>query len=234
MPRQQLRDLLDLIAVHEFYVGVIKNTLGHSVPMPRDTNEGSKLRDRMQHSTLVLKRWLAVLDMAITPHMVRDALEQSVRLETAEALLRYYVLKASHAESDRDKADFVTTFLFRMTLAATGNNPGETAAKFEKLLQKVLVDMHLPPMPPEHCRVLEEFGALRREVENSPHFDVLTGSGIAQRARQLKQALQASFYHPRALADVAAYNAYFGSRFDELRRQSALGTAGAATQGFQP
>jgi hypothetical protein len=41
-------------------------------------------------------------------------------------------------------------------------------------------------------------------------------SGIISRVRELKQWLDSSFYHPGVLATVAAYNAAFGAKFDEL------------------
>jgi len=41
-------------------------------------------------------------------------------------------------------------------------------------------------------------------------------SGIVQRVRELKQSLGKSFYHPDALANVAAWNDVFGRKFDVL------------------
>jgi hypothetical protein len=41
-------------------------------------------------------------------------------------------------------------------------------------------------------------------------------SGIVSRVRELKRWLDSSFYHPGVLATVAAHNAAFGARFDEL------------------
>src|SRR6202521_4767915 len=41
-------------------------------------------------------------------------------------------------------------------------------------------------------------------------------SGIIGRVRELKQWLDASFYHPGEVATVSAYNATFGQKFDEL------------------
>src|SRR6266849_5209583 len=41
-------------------------------------------------------------------------------------------------------------------------------------------------------------------------------SGIVSRVRELKRWLDSSFYHPGVLATVAAHNAAFGARFDQL------------------
>src|SRR5262249_55110986 len=40
--------------------------------------------------------------------------------------------------------------------------------------------------------------------------------GIISRVRELKQALDISFYHPGVLATIAPYNAAFGRKFHEL------------------
>lgn len=198
-------------------MGLIRHALGHDVPMPQDTSEAvSNLQGRIRHSIEVLRRWLALLDMAISPPMVRDALKEATSLETAEALLRYYILKTSRAENDRDKADFVVTFLFRKTLGGVTGDTGKLNERFEKTLHKILVDHQMPTLPPEHKQLIAEFDFIRQEVDDFRHFDALMDSGMVQRVREIKQSLHESFYHPQALATVASYNVYFGNRFDAL------------------
>ena len=51
-----------------------------------------------------------LLDMAISPAMLRRAFNDETDPEIAEAMLRYFVRKKDHAESDRDKTDIVSTF----------------------------------------------------------------------------------------------------------------------------
>src|SRR5436853_456425 len=64
--------------------------------------------------TLVLmRRWLCLLDLAISPAMLRHAFTNEIDPEIAEAMLRYFVRKSSHSESDRDKTDIIVTFLYR-------------------------------------------------------------------------------------------------------------------------
>jgi hypothetical protein len=57
---------------------------------------------------------------------------------------------------------------------------------------------------------------LRDEIARFRDFNSLIDSGIIGRVRELKQWLDASFYHPGVLATVSAYNATFGKKFDEL------------------
>ena len=58
-------------------------------------------------------------------------------------------------------------------------------------------------------------------MDDYGHFDQLMDSGVIQRVREIKQRFGDSFYHPRVLSTIAAYNVYFGSRFDQLFKQTA-------------
>jgi len=209
--------LLDLWAAHVFYLGLVEAALGHQVPVPPEVAEARQ--GPAEGSLDVLQRWLPLLDMAITPPMVRDALKDSTSYETAEALLRYYLQRADDA--DRDKADFVVTFLYRKWLAEAGRGLPQPVPAFEAALGQVLAGIEPPEPPEEHMRLVAEFEFVRQEVEEFRHFDALMDSGVMQRVRDLKQALRGSFFHPRALAPIADYNYFFGQRFDELFRQAA-------------
>ncbi len=222
MAQDQIRELLDLIAVHGFYMDLIKRNLGHGVPMPQDTSDAvTNLQGRIQHSIEVLRRWLALLDMAITPPMVRDGLKSATSFETAEALLRYYISKTSRADNDRDKADFVVTYLYRMSAASMAGSGEEATLRFERAIRDILKDHPISQMPEEHRHLVAEFEFIKQEVDDFYHFDDLMDSGIVQRVREIKQSLRESFYHPKTLATVAAYNVFFGNRFDDLFRNAA-------------
>ncbi|HVP44071.1 MAG TPA: hypothetical protein VMS96_11610 [Terriglobales bacterium] len=237
-----LRDLLELATVHGFYVHLLEQTTGHPVPTPRQAAAG----DRVEQSLAVLRNWIDILDMAISPVALRDSLKQQSG-DTIEALLRYYVLKNSRRDTDRDKTDFVASYLFRhpaewrrrsiTTFTESSDAAALYAAKaydFEAELTAVLSAPDLPALPQEHQQLLREFEFVYQEVEDLRHFDALMDSGIVQRVREMKAAFGASFYHPRVLAHVAVYNTLFGQHFDklfaqagradqDLRRQSARG-----------
>ena len=213
----QNRELLDLWAAHGFYLGLVETALGHKVPVPPEV--AATRQGPAEGSLDLMQRWLALLDMAITPPMVRDALKDSTSYETAESLLRYYLQRADDA--DRDKADFVVTFLYRKWLSEAGRGLPQPVPAFEAALGQVLADIEPPEPPEEHMRLVGEFEFVRQEVEEFRHFDALMDSGVMQRVRDIKQALRGSFFHPRALATIADYNYFFGQRFDELFRQAA-------------
>ncbi len=224
-----LRDLLELATVHGFYVHLLERTTGHAVPIPRQPAQANQV----EHAVGVLRDWIDILDMAISPVALRDSLKDQSG-DTIESLLRYYVLKSSRRDTDRDKTDFVASYLYRhpaewrkRSITAFTESPDAAAlflAKaldFEGELVEVLSGAEVPELPQEHKQLLREFEFVYQEVEDLRHFDALMESGILQRVREMKAAFGASFYHPRVLAHVAVYNTFFGQHFDKLFAQAA-------------
>ncbi|MDP9268615.1 MAG: hypothetical protein M3P27_09880 [Acidobacteriota bacterium] len=230
MAQDPIRQLLDLVAVHGFYLSLLENVTGEAVPVPRGAAAAEREGTPVEQSISVLRRWLNILDMAISPPMFRDALRDTLDVAVAEALLRYYVLKTSHTDVDRDKCDFINTFLYRAWRKRSGKSeapaeaveigPGETLA-FEGEIYVMLGDVEPPELPQEHLQLAREFDHLLPEVDEFCHFDKVMDSGILGRVRDIKHSFGASFYHPHVLANTAVYNAFFGRKFDELFAKAA-------------
>jgi hypothetical protein len=219
-----LQQLLDMAAVHGFYIALLKDKLGFDIPVPHDIQGAVGGKDKIQQSVHQLGRWLALLDMAIAPVMVRDGLKEFIRKETAEALLRYCYQKQSVLDNDRDKADFVITFIFRQSgllLRTADEWAMEEPSRFEKEIYTIIGIDAAPPLPEQHRQLVREFPFIRQEVEDFRHFDKLMDSGIMQRVRDIKERFGPSFYHPRVLATTAEYNIFIGERFDELFHDAA-------------
>src|SRR6266481_7654564 len=111
-----------------------------------------------------MHRWLQLLDMAITPAMVRQALTSDTDAEIGEALLRYYTRKRDFAETDRDKTDLVATFLYRHPRVlgqwerrGYGLDGTLPLSPFEIALIEILADSDAPMLPEEHVQLLREF-----------------------------------------------------------------------------
>lgn len=230
MPQDLFRRLLDLVAVHGFYLSLLENLTGEPVPTPRGTLKDEHAGTPVEHSISVLRRWLNILDMAISPPMFRDALKESLDPATTEALLRYYVLKTSHTDVDRDKCDFIITFLYRTWRKQQGMSPAPAEAieitpdhvlAFEGEIFVMLGDVEPPALAEEHLQLSREFEPLRQEIDEFYHFDKLMDSGIIGRVRDIKHAFLKSFYHPHVLAEVALYNTFFGHKFDDLFAKAA-------------
>ena len=236
MQQELNRELKDLIAVHKFYMKLLQKHMGHTVPVPQEVSNPDITLSRLAESIDVLRRWLLLLDMAITAPMVRDALKEPTEHSTAEALYRHYILKAAHSESDRDKTDFIGTYLLRNPApesnrepATPGGHSGEAysymfsqkqAQEFQTEIEEML-GVAVPDMPPEHQQLLREFQYLHQEADEFRHFDQIMDSGILQRVRELKNKFADSFYHPKVLSASAVYNVFFGKRFDDLFREAA-------------
>jgi hypothetical protein len=188
---------------------------------------GSDSGDKTAATIQAYKNWLNLLDLATTPPQVRDALKTIPGFDTAHSLLRYFASKASVRAGDRDKTDCIITHMFRHPV---GDPPAwhrpevdssyvyisQAALAFEAQLYRALGDVHYDSMSPEHVQLVREFEYFYQELEEFRHFDKIMDSGIVQRVRELKQSLGKSFYHPDALANVAAWNDVFGRKFDIL------------------
>ncbi len=224
-------ELTILEIVQGFYLNLLRDFLQDEVTPPRGL-EADSLRASDRDVNLLLpgmRRWLKLLDMAITPEMLRLSLTTTVDHDLAEALLRYYARKQSKNDFDRDKTDFVATFLYRNPRV-----PGQWEQRgvsmdgvapvppFEIALIEILDDAELPELTREESRMLDEFEFLAEEVENLEHFDQLMDSGLIQKARHIKHSFGPAFYHPHTLGIIAPYNDRFGRRFAKLFSAAAV------------
>jgi hypothetical protein len=221
------RELQDLTSVNTFYLGLLEKGLGHGVPRPAELKKIEEAPESVPEAADILKNWLALLDLATTPPLVRDALKTLPSFDVAHSLLRYFVGKGSVRSGDRDKTDCIITHLFRHP---HGTPPAwhrpeidtsfeiisQSALAFEGELYKALGEVQHESMSQEQVRLLREFEFLYQELEEFRHFDQIMDSGIVQRVREMKQSLGKSFYHPDSLANIAAWNDIFGRKFDLL------------------
>ncbi len=218
-------ELAILATVQGFYQKLMRDALGGDVPIPSGLDEDALRHSEHELPTTLSRmyRWLHMLDMAITPAMVRQALTPETDSEVAEALLRYFVRRREPSDVNRDKTDLIATFLYRhprvpgqWQQSGYGLDGALPLSPFEIALIEILADTDVPSLPEEHVQLLRRFDPLREEIARFRDFNALIDSGIIGRVRELKQWLDASFYHPGVLATVSAYNAAFGKRFDEL------------------
>jgi hypothetical protein len=218
-------ELSILATVQGFYQKLMWASLGGDVPIPAGLDENSlRYSEHDLPATLSrMYRWLHLLDMAITPAMLRQALTPETDSEVAEALLRYFVRRREPSNINRDKTDLIATFLYRHPRVqgqweqrGYGLDGALPLSPFEIALIEILADTDVPSLPEEHVQLLRRFDPLREEIGRFRDFNALIDSGIISRVRELKQWLDSSFYHPGVLATVSAYNAAFGARFDEL------------------
>jgi hypothetical protein len=218
-------ELAILATVQGFYQKLLRDLLGGDIPLPVGLDEAAlrhgegNLADTLSR----MYRWLHVLDMAVTPAMLRHALTPDIDSEVAEALLRYFVRRRESSDVNRDKADLIATFLYRHPRVpgqwqqqGYGLDGALPLSPFEIALIEILADTDVPSLPEEHVQLLRNFDPLREEIARYRDFNALMDSGVIDRVRDVKRWLDSSFYHPGVLATLAAHNAAFGQRFDEL------------------
>lgn len=218
-------ELAILATVQGFYEKLLQESVEGEVPVPVGLEAISlQQADGDVHETLGrMRRWLRLLDMAITPAMLRRAFTPDSDPEIAEAMLRYFARKKDASDVNRDKTDLVATFLYRHPRVpgqwerrGYGLDGSLPLSPFEIALIEILADSDVPSLSEEHVQLLRRFDPLREEAEGFSDLNALLNSGIINRVRELKQSLDLSFYHPGVMATVAPYNTAFGKKFDEL------------------
>lgn len=218
-------ELAILATVQGFYVKLLQESVGGEVPVPCGLEAVSlqQAEGDVNLTLASLRRWLRLLDLATTPAMLRQGLDPETDPEIAEAMLRYFVRKKDFSAVNRDKTDLIATFLYRHPRVpgqwerrGYGLDGSLPLSPFEIALIEILADTDVPSLPEEHVQILRRFDQLQQEAQNFTDLNALLDSEIITRVRELKQALDTSFYHPGVLATIAPYNATFGRKFDEL------------------
>ena len=218
-------ELAILATVQGFHEKLLEECVGGQVPVPAGLEPISLQQgDGEVHATLdKMRRWLRLLDQAITPAMLRRGFTPDTDPEIAEAVLRYFTRQRDASDIYRDKTDLVATFLYRHPRVAGqwerrgyGLDGSLPLSPFEIALIEILADTDVPSLPEEHVQILRRFDPLRQEAQGYKDLNALLDSEIITRVRDLKQSLDTSFYHPGVLATIAPYNASFGAHFDGL------------------
>jgi hypothetical protein len=217
-------ELALLATVQSFYQRLLSDQLGGELPAPAELAPDVISRAEDVRSTLAqMHLWIQLLDMAITPAMLRLGVQSDLDPEVAEALLRYFARHRDDSGANRDKTDLVATFLFRHPRVAGqweqrgyGLDGSIPLSPFEIALLEILSESDVPVLPENHVQLLREFGPLLDQANRFQDFSTLMDSGIIPRVRELKASLGESIYHPGVLATLAPYNAAFGDRFHTL------------------
>jgi len=218
-------ELAILATVQGFNEKLLQDAVGGEVPVPSGLEAVSlQQSDGSVTETLSnMRRWLRLLDMAITPAMLRRAFTADTDPEIAEAMLRYLTRKKDPSDVNREKTDLVATFLYRRPRVqgqwerrGYGLDGSLPLAPFEIAMIEILAETDVPSLPEDHVQMLRRFDPLQKQVEEFRDLHSLLESGILPMVRQLKQSLDTSFYHPGVLATIAPYNVVFGRKFDEL------------------
>jgi hypothetical protein len=218
-------ELAILATVEGFYEKLLEPFVGGEAPVPVGLEDvASQADDRVQETLSLMHRWLHLLELAVTPAMLRRALTADTDPEIAEAMLRYYARNKDSSDQHRDKTDLVVTFLYRhprvpgqWERTGYGLDGALPLSPFEIALIEILADTETSSLSEEeHAQLLRPLDQYKQEAENFDDLNTLLQSQIIRRVREFKRSLGATFYHPGVLATIARYNAAFGKIFYQL------------------
>ena len=162
-------ELAILATVQGFYEKLLQDCVGGEVPVPAGLEAISLQEGEGEvHATLdKMRRWLRLLDQAITPAMLRRAFTTETDPEIAEAVLRYFTRKKDTSDVNRDKTDLVATFLYRHPRVpgqwerrGYGLDGSLPLSPFEIALIEILADTDVPSLSEEHVQLLRRFDPL--------------------------------------------------------------------------
>src|ERR1017187_10589894 len=107
-------ELAILATVQGFCEKLLQDSVGGEVPVPAGLEAISLQQSdgSVMEPLNAMRRWLRLLDMAITPAMLRRAFTADTDPEIAEAMLRYLTRKKDPSDVNREKTDLVATFLY--------------------------------------------------------------------------------------------------------------------------
>ena len=215
------RENEDLVSRSEFfllysiYTAIMERELGHGVSLPSYVEEelagvSSAPEQAVQETA---EQWLALLSLSVTPYRLRNYIkEQDIDEPTLRALIRFLAGKKTHVHTDRDKVDWLTTYLFKKREERQGKPIGWPKIEMQEILQ----GFEFPPLKQYAADLLMEFPSLLDEAGYFESFSQITESRIIPRARDLKNQFGEDFFHPEVLAAIINYNLLFGKKFHKL------------------
>ncbi len=153
-------ELAILATVQGFYEKLLQESVDGEVPVPSGLEAISlQQSDGDVNETLGrMRRWLRLLDMAVTPAMLRRAFTSEIDPEIAEAMLRYFTRKKDASDVNRDKTDLIVTFLYRHPRVpgqwerrGYGLDGALPLSPFEIALLEILADTDIPSLQKITC-----------------------------------------------------------------------------------
>ena len=202
--------------IHPIYQAILEAELKHVFPLPQSVSELLNGGAQQQPSGEIdssVRQWLALLDLAVSPHMMRTYIkEHGAEDSTLRALIRFTIGKKNHSQDDRDKVDWLATHLFKVREEQKHRPTVWPKADIIEILE----GYDTPMLSRFTEDLLMEIPALLDEVKFFENFSQITDSRIIQRARDLKNQFGNEFFHPDVLAAIVNYNLFFGRKFNTL------------------
>ena len=205
----------EFLLLYSIYTAIMEQELGHGVPLPSYVEEEIALASTAPDQAVPesIEQWLALLNLSVSPYKIRNYVKDHDADEPSLcALIRFLASTKTHSHADRDKVDWLTTYLFKKREERQGKPIGWPRTEMKEILQ----GFEFPPLKQSAEDLLMEFPSLLDEAGYFESFSQITESRIIQRARDLKNQFGEDFFHPDVLAAIINYNLLFGKKFHKL------------------
>ncbi|OFV95131.1 MAG: hypothetical protein A3F68_10695 [Acidobacteria bacterium RIFCSPLOWO2_12_FULL_54_10] len=201
---------------HSFLNRILENELKQTRIIPDNVKEilDEKRPEQIRsHVSEAAQQWLELLDLAVTPHLIRKhAKDPAVQENELRSFIRFLLTKKAHSVDDRDRVDWLATYMVR----TIKERAGEPVGWPRKEISEIADGLPLLPLSGRGEEVLTELPSLLDEVKYLERFSQITDTRIIERARELKNDLGEEFFHPDVLTAIVNYNLVFGKKFDQL------------------
>lgn len=179
-----------------------------------------QLLEQTEAGVQSLRQWLAVADLAVSPYVLRTYLERNpLEPDSLKVLIRYFLEKSPHVDSDRDKLDYLLTSHFTLVRDTDVVPRFETRAELTDAIADLFSRPPSAGVDPSVQVMLHELESLIAGIPDFQDFDQLVGAHMVERARALKMNLGENFYQREILATVVRFNLSFRRHFDQLFRR---------------
>ena len=204
------------LQIHTTLLAIAQDELQHALPVPEIVQEAlGEGSPHLSDESAVesLQHWLALLDLVVSPPMLRRYIKNHPPEDSALlALIRFWAAKEVHSAVDRDKVDWLFTYLFHAREERTEQPIGWPSTE----MHDVLTGIDFPVPKGDTFYVLEELASLVQEAARLESFSQVVDSHLIQRARDIKNQLGEDFFHPDVLTAIVNYNLVFGKKFRVL------------------
>ncbi|MFQ5663122.1 MAG: hypothetical protein ACE5HL_04760 [Terriglobia bacterium] len=164
-----------------------------------------------------VRPWLAEGDLGISPFLLRRFLETHPADRSSQhALIRYFLTKQPHTESDRDKLDYLLSSYFGGGSAEPAAPPLPHPEELRRALKGLFAGVGWKPLSPAVEIMLHELESLVARIDDFTDFNQLVEGRLVERVRGFKSSLGEEFYHPQLLSAVIRFNVNFRRHFETL------------------
>jgi hypothetical protein len=169
-----------------------------------------------QESVEQAQQWFLDMDERIQVYQLRQFLQTSALAgeDALRSLLLHHLRKPQHADSDRDKIDFLLVQYFSLAAPSRLEDADVDVQYVAQVLEPVLgtADLTVPDW-------LAPLAGLMDEANASKSLSDLLGSKVLEKSRKLKSSSEDNYYTPAAMVSFSRFSFLMRRVFFRLMHQ---------------